>query len=84
MAEILLNDAFLTEVDAFRASGSELTTVDTGSVSTGDLSLPTVDAYQDRLARIGKLMLSFQKLTAKDARDMDSIAAKLKAADAAG
>ena len=85
MAEIKLNDSFTAEVDAFRASGESLDTVNVYSVvSVGELSLPTVNAYQERLAKIWKLMLQFSVLKKKDAADMDALAATLKAADKTG
>lgn len=82
MAEIKLNDAFLAEVAAFRAAGGEISTSSTASVSAGGLSLPTVDAYQQRLTKIADVMLRFQELVNKDAADMEALAAKLKATDA--
>ena len=84
MAEIKLNDGFAAEVDAFRAPGAEFNTVSINSISAGGLSLPTVEAYQNRLFEIWKLMVKFEVLTNKDAKDMDALAASLKAADAAG
>lgn len=81
MAEIKLNDSFKAEVEAFRASGVELDNVNAYSVSTTELSLPTVDAYQERLSKICKLCFEFSVLKKKDAADMDDLAARLKAAD---
>lgn len=81
MAEIKLNDSFTAEVSAFRASGDQLDQVSVNSVSVGDLSLPTVDAYQDRLFKIRTLMIKFQLLTQKDANDMDALAYSLRATD---
>ena len=84
MAEIKLNESFETQVAAFRASAEELDTVSVNSISAGDLSLPTVDAFQDQLFKIRTVMIKFEQLTKKDAADMDAIAAKLKAADTNG
>lgn len=84
MAEIKLNESFTTEVAAFRAAGEALDTVNVNSVSAGDISLPTVDAYQDRLFKIWKVIFKFELLTKKDAADMDALAASLKAADITG
>ena len=84
MAEILLNDGFTTQVEAFRASGEELDIVSINSISAGDLSLPTVDAFQKRLFKIRTVMIKFELLIKKDATDMDALAAKLKTADASG
>ena len=84
MAEIKLNDSFTAEVDAFRSAAAGL---DAGSISAagaGGLSLPTVDAYQERLYRIQSLMFRLERLVRKDAADMDALAAKLKATDASG
>ncbi len=83
MAEIKLNDNFATEVNAFRAAGAALDQVSV-NVSTEGLSLPTVDAYQERLHKIQALVIKFRLLTKKDADDMDALAASLKAADASG
>lgn len=85
MAEIKLNEGFKGEVEKFRASGEELSnSVVINTISTGDLSLPTVDAYQDRLFKIRNIMLLFGILVKKDAKDMDDLAARLKAADNTG
>lgn len=84
MAEIKLNDSFLTEVAAFRAAGGGISTSSAASASAGGLSLPTVDAYQQRLTKIADVMLQFQELVKKDAADMEALAAKLKAADNSG
>ncbi len=82
MAEIKLNEGFAAEVDAFRSSGAGLDAVSVNSVSAGGLSLPTVDAYQDRLFKIRTLMIKIELLVKKDAGDMDALAAMLKATDA--
>ena len=50
----------------------------------GEHSLPTADAYQDRLFKIRNIMLLFGILVKKDAKDMDDLAARLKAADNIG
>ena len=84
MAEIKLNDSFSAEVDAFRSAGGELDAVDVYAFSAGDLSLPTVDAYQERLFRIRDLIIKLEALTEKDAGDMDALAAMLRATDASG
>jgi len=84
MPVIKLNDGFLSQVEDFRASGKELDTVSVNSISTGDLSLPTIDAYQERLFNVWKVMFKFMYLTKKDAEDMDALAARLNAADKAG
>lgn len=84
MAEIKLNDGFTAEVEAFRSSGEAIDTVSINSISTGDISLPTVEAYQERLFRIWRVMFKFYILTRKDAADMDKLTATLKAADMAG
>ena len=83
MAEIKLNDAFNAEVDAFRSAGAGLNAGSSGSSGSG-VSLPTVDGYLQRLTAIKNVMTKFEELTNKDATDMESIAAKLKAADASG
>lgn len=83
MAEIKLNEGFSSEVEAFRASGEKLS-ASASSIPTGELSLPTVDAYQDRFHSIWQIMIKFWALTKKDAADMDALAEKLKAADMAG
>ena len=83
MAKIKLNEGFAAEVEAFRSAGEAINKVVLDSVSTGDISLPTVEAYQDRLYRIWRVMLKFYFLTKKDAADMDKLAATLKAADIA-
>ena len=84
MAEIKLNEGFTAEVSAFRESADQLDVVSVSSVSTGGLSLPTVDAYQDRLLRIKTLMIKFQALVQKDAKDMDALANSLRTTDASG
>ena len=84
MAEIKLNENFAAQVDAFRTSAAGLDKVVVNSVSADGLSLPTVDAFQDRLFKLRLLMVEFEQLTKKDAKDMDDLAAKLKAADANG
>ena len=84
MAEIKLNEGFTAEVDAFRSAAGGLDAVSVSSVSTGGLSLPTVDAYQERLFKIRTLMIKLELLIKKDAGDMDALAAMLKATDASG
>lgn len=84
MAEIKLNDSFSAEVDAFRSAGNGFDAVSVNSVSADGLSLPTVDAYQDRLFKIRNLIIKLKLLTRKDAGDMDALAAMLKATDASG
>lgn len=84
MAEIKLNEGFAAEVEAFRTAGAAIDTLSINSISTGELSLPTIDAYQDRLFKIRTLIIKFEALTRKDAKDMDELAASLKAADASG
>lgn len=84
MAEIKLNDNFMVEVNAFRASGEALDQESGSSVSTDYLSLPTVDAYQERLHRIWTLMIKFRLLTQKDAKDMDALATSLRTTDERG
>lgn len=81
MAEIKLNDSFEAEVQAFRATGEDLDSVNVGEISTSGLSLPTVNAYQERLYRIRVLVGYFMLLTKKDAKDMDELALRLKTAD---
>lgn len=83
MAEIKLNEGFAAEVEAFRSAGEAINKVVLDSVSAEGISLPTVEAYQDRLYRIWRIMLKFCFLTKKDAADMDKLAATLKAADIA-
>ena len=82
MAEIKLNDSFSEEVNAFRAAGEGINTDGMSSVSAGELSLPTVEEYKNRIHKIWGLMIRFQCLVKKDADDMDALAAALKAADA--
>lgn len=82
MAEIKLNDSFAAEVDAFRASAGKLDTGNVYSASTGELSLPAADAYQERLFRIRRLIIQFGILVKKDADDMDALAGRLRSADA--
>ena len=84
MAEIKLNDSFTAEVNSFRATGAELDTVKTYEISSGGLSLPAVSAFQDCIYTIGQIMFLLALLVKKDAKDMDALAAKLKAADSAG
>ena len=84
MAEIKLNNSFTDEVNAFRASGGQLDQVSANAASGGSLSLPTVDAYQNRLSKIRMLMVKFRLLTEKDAKDMDALAASLRTTDANG
>lgn len=84
MAEIKLNEGFKAEVDAFRSAGEAINTVGLDSISAEGISLPTVEAYQDRLYKIWRVMLKFYFLTKKDAADMDKLAATLKAADTTG
>ena len=84
MAEIKLNDNFTSEVEAFRASAAALTAVKASDVAADGLSLPTVEAYQGYLKRIWIVINRFSLLLEKDAKDMDALAASLKAADAAG
>lgn len=81
MAEIKLNDSFETEVNAFRASGSELDSVDIAGISTGVLNLPAVSNYQNRIIRIKTIMNYFMLLIEKDADDMDALALRLRTAD---
>ena len=84
MAEIKLNETFTAEVEAFRAAGAELDAVKTYTISSGGLSLPAVSAFQECLSSIGLAMFQFALLVEKDAKDMDALAAKLRAADSAG
>lgn len=84
MAEIKLNDNFAAEVSAFRASGDQLDLVSINSIHVDDLSLPTVEAYQDRLFKIRTLIIKFQLLTQKDANDMDELANSLRETDSCG
>ena len=84
MAEIKFNSGFSTEVDAFRSTGPGLDEVRVFDISTGGLSLQTVDAYQNRLYSIRNVMIKFEVLVKKDAADMDALADTLKAADNAG
>ena len=84
MAEIKLNDGFSAQVEAFRAAGQNIDMNCANSVSTEGLSLTTVEAYQDRLDKIWRVMTWFRLLIQKDAKDMDALAAKLKAADGTG
>lgn len=81
MAKIKLNDKFAAEVEEFRSSAVALDSSSFTSINVGNLSLPTVDAYQDRLYKIRKLLIRFELLIKKDAKDMDELAAMLKAAD---
>lgn len=81
MTEIKLTDSFSSEVAAFRASAEDLDSASLISISKGNLSLPTADAYMERLNEIWKMMIRFNLLVKKDADDMDALAAKLKAAD---
>ena len=85
MAEIKLNEGFMGEVEEFRSSGERLSnSVVINTISTGDLSLPTVDAYQERLFRIRNTIVKLHVLVNKDAKDMEAIAARLKKADNTG
>ncbi len=85
MAEIKLNEGFKDEVEAFRSSGESLSnSVVINTISAENLSLPTVDAYQERLFRIRNIMFLFSALVNKDAKDMDDLAARLKVADNTG
>lgn len=84
MAEIKLNEGFLAEVGALRASGKELGMASLRTDSAGDLNLSTVDAYQEHLYQIRDVILKFEQLVLKDAKDMEALAAALKAADSAG
>ena len=84
MAEIKLNETFTQEVSAFRTSGQTLTQVDVNTSSMGEISLETVNAYHDRIFQIRGLMTRFQKLTEKDAKDMDALASALRVTDAGG
>lgn len=84
MAEIKLNEGFLAEVAAFREAGAAINTDGVNSVSAQGLSLPTVDAYLKRLYDIWGLMVWFQSITGKDARQMEALAERLKAADMGG
>ena len=81
MAEIKLTTAFTAEVDSFRSAGARLSEVNTYSTSKGELSLPTVDAYLERLHQIELTVLCLKLLTGKDAKDMDALAARLTQAD---
>lgn len=81
MAQITLNTKFSEEVNGFRSAAAELGASSYPTIDVGDLSLPTVDAYQDRLRQIWKTMVRFKLLVQKDANDMDDLAAMLKAAD---
>ena len=81
MAEIKLNEGFTKQVESFRTAGENVDSVNVYSGSVSGLSLPTVDAYQDRLFRIQRIMILFRCLVKKDADDMDALSARLKAAD---
>ena len=52
MTEIKLTDSFSSEVAAFRASAEDLDSASLISISKGNLSLPTADAYMERLNEI--------------------------------
>ncbi len=84
MAHILLNDLFSLQVAAFRASAKGLDAASYFSASKEGLSLPTVDAYQERISRIWRIMVWSSALIKKDADDMDALADKLRAADNSG
>ena len=82
MAEIKLSNDFTNEVQAFRTSGEQLSSAPIPIASAGELSLPTIDAYQERLVRIKSIISQFSQLTNKDAKDMDALATRLRTADA--
>lgn len=84
MAEIKLNDNFRAEVNAFRAAGGEIEQMSVNAISLGDLSLPTVDAYLNRVHEIEMVLFIIQLLIEKDAKDMDALAESLRATDTNG
>ena len=81
MAEIKLTESFTEEVEAFRSAGEEIDAASVLSVSNREFSLPTINAYQERLRKIWHVIVAFKMLTKKDAADMDALAARLKIAD---
>ena len=84
MAEIKLNEGFTGEVAAFRASAEGFDAYDVSAVAGGNLSLPTVREYQNELLKMQGVMVLLQALIKKDAKDMDELAASLRAADNSG
>ncbi len=81
MAEIKLNDRFAEEVTAFRDAGNVVKDIDFQAPSAGNASLPAIKEYQIRFKRIGKIVFLLGLLAEKDAKDLDKLAATLKAAD---
>ena len=85
MAVIKCNDTFLREVDELRDSGIKLEEAikkaSVFGIRADEVSLPTVDAYQERLIKIWKVIYRLRILVEKDAQDIDALAGALKAAD---
>ncbi len=81
MAIIKLNDSFANEVKDFRDAGEALDTENIYKITKGELSLPTVDAYLERLNKIWKVMIKLKFLVNKDAADIDALAGNLRTAD---
>ena len=85
MSEIKLNDAFQHEVAAFMCAGEGLNKdFSFGDLRFADLSLTTVDAYFERMEKLFRLVGLYANLVGKDVKDMNELAAQLKAADECG
>lgn len=84
MAQILLTDLFSLQVKAFRASANDLDAPSYFSINEEGLSLPTVDAYHERISRIWRIMVWSGAVIKKDADDLDALADRLRAADNSG
>ncbi len=84
MAQIFLTDLFSLQVNAFRNSAKNLDAPSYFSISEEGLSLPTADAYHERISRIWRLIVWSGAVIKKDADDMDALADKLKSADNSG
>lgn len=82
MATIKYSELFDAEVNAFRASGQNVSkSIEAVPVLPG-ISLDTVNEYGMRLSDIKAVMVLFAALIKKDAQDMDKLVLTLTKADA--
>lgn len=82
MAEIKLNDDFMTELAEFKASADELNEQDYYKFHIGnELSLSVIDAYRERITQIWLQVYRFKRLVEKDAADIETLIERLQNAD---
>ena len=82
MAEIKLNDDFMTELAEFKASADELNRDEYSKARVSEeLSLPVVDAYRERITKLWEQVFRFKLLVEKDAADIKALTERLQTVD---